>query len=77
MNLTNIIRLSTIASFLLAVPYTDDNQPQQSNNMFYCRGQYNNQRYSGQLVAGEGCYVDDNLNAATIRLENYQVLVNN
>jgi hypothetical protein len=62
-----------------AEPYTDDNQSQQSNNvaMFYCRGQYNNQSYSGVLVAGEGCYVDDHVNAATIRLQNYQVLVNN
>jgi hypothetical protein len=62
-----------------AVPYSDDNNPPQAGSAseFYCRGQYNNQSYSGVLVAGEGCFIDDRVNAATIRLQNYQVLVNN
>jgi hypothetical protein len=59
-----------------AVPYSDENHAP-SNNSFYCRGNYNGQLYSGELIANEGCLVDDNMNAATIRLQNYQVLVNN
>ena len=58
-----------------AVPYSDENQA--STNSFYCRGNYNGQLYSGELVANDGCFIDDNMNAATIRLQNYQVLVNN
>ena len=61
-----------------ALPYAPDNGDNgndNSNNAFYCRGQYNNQTYDGVLIAGEGCYVDDNANAATIRLQNYEVLL--
>lgn len=64
-----------------AVPYTDANDlesdsGESTGNVFYCRGVYNNEIYDGILVPDEGCYVDDRVNAATIRLQNYQVLTN-
>jgi hypothetical protein len=64
-----------------AIPYTDDNGQNDTdysndNSAYYCRAQYNNEVYDGVLVANEGCYVEDSANAATIRLENYDVLVN-
>ncbi|MHB1947423.1 MAG: hypothetical protein ACYCQI_04840 [Gammaproteobacteria bacterium] len=47
----------------------------QENNVtvYYCRALYNNQIYYGRLT--DACYVEDKANAATIRLNVYDVLV--
>jgi hypothetical protein len=64
-----------------ALQYTDENNLQAEDgstdtNVFYCRGVYNNNVVDGVLVPSEGCYIDDAVNAATIRLQHYQVLTN-
>lgn len=42
------------------------------NKTYYCQAQYKNSTYQGVLVAGDGCYVQDN--AVSLRFTQYQAL---
>jgi hypothetical protein len=48
-----------------------------NNVSYYCRAIYNEQIFYGELVPGDGCYVEDSAHQATIRLKDYQALVGN